>query len=67
MQALVFNGPGQKRLEDRPKPTANVMALTQGAAQLITHRFRLGDILDAYDTFAKAAETQALKVIIDAA
>ncbi|MGF6780164.1 threonine dehydrogenase-like Zn-dependent dehydrogenase [Paraburkholderia sp. GAS334] len=35
------------------------------AALLITHRFRLDDILDAYETFAHAAETQALKVIIE--
>jgi alcohol dehydrogenase len=33
---------------------------------LITHRFKLANILDAYDTFARAAHTQALKVIIDA-
>ncbi len=33
-------------------------------ARLITHRFSLGDILQAYDTFARAAETRALKVII---
>jgi len=32
--------------------------------RLITHRFRLDQILDAYDTFARAAETQALKVIV---
>ncbi|MCF8470737.1 MAG: zinc-dependent alcohol dehydrogenase family protein [Parvibaculum sp.] len=31
---------------------------------LVTHRFKLADILDAYDTFAHAADTQALKVII---
>jgi alcohol dehydrogenase len=33
---------------------------------LITHHFKLDRILDAYETFAHAAETQALKVIIDA-
>lgn len=33
---------------------------------LITHRFKLDNILDAYDTFAHAANTQALKVIIEA-
>ncbi|MFZ1103885.1 MAG: alcohol dehydrogenase, partial [Hyphomicrobiaceae bacterium] len=33
---------------------------------LITHRFRLSQILEAYDTFARAASTQALKVIIEA-
>jgi alcohol dehydrogenase len=32
---------------------------------LITHRFKLERILDAYDTFERAASTQALKVIID--
>jgi len=36
------------------------------AKQLITHRFKLGDILQAYDTFGKAADTKALKVIIEA-
>jgi alcohol dehydrogenase len=34
--------------------------------QLITHYFKLGQILDAYETFAKAAATRALKVIIEA-
>jgi alcohol dehydrogenase len=33
---------------------------------LITHRFKLDRILDAYDTFAHAANTKALKVIIEA-
>ena len=32
--------------------------------RLITHRFKLDQILDAYETFAHAAETHALKVII---
>jgi alcohol dehydrogenase len=36
------------------------------AARLITHRFKLGDILQAYDTFGKAADTKALKVTIEA-
>lgn len=33
---------------------------------LITHRFKLDRILDAYETFACAADTRALKVIIEA-
>ena len=33
---------------------------------LITHRFKLADILDAYATFGDAARTKALKVIISA-
>jgi alcohol dehydrogenase len=35
-------------------------------ASLITHRFTLEKILDAYDTFGRAAETRALKVLISA-
>ncbi len=34
--------------------------------RLITHRFSLDQILEAYDTFGRAAETKALKVIISA-
>ena len=36
------------------------------ARQLITHRFQLREILQAYETFGKAADTKALKVIIEA-
>jgi len=32
---------------------------------LITHRFKFGQILEAYETFAHAAKTRALKVIIE--
>ena len=41
-----------------------VNAKSLDPAPLITHRFSLDRILDAYDTFGRAAETQALKVII---
>jgi len=34
--------------------------------QLITHRFSFEHILEAYDTFGHAADTKALKVIIEA-
>jgi alcohol dehydrogenase len=33
---------------------------------LITHRFKLDRIIDAYETFGNAAKTKALKVIIKA-
>lgn len=36
------------------------------ATKLITHHFKLSDILKAYDAFGKAADTKALKVIIEA-
>ena len=35
--------------------------------QLISHRFQFNEMLKAYETFAHAAETQALKVIIEVA
>jgi alcohol dehydrogenase len=34
--------------------------------RLITHHFKLANILDAYETFGNAARTKALKVIIEA-
>lgn len=35
------------------------------AAKLITHRFKLDNVLDAYEAFGHAAETRTLKVIIE--
>lgn len=35
-------------------------------ARFISHRFALSDIIDAYDTFGRAPETKALKVILQA-
>ena len=32
--------------------------------QMITHRFALANILDAYDTFSRASETRSLKVLL---
>ncbi|MEO5867806.1 MAG: zinc-dependent alcohol dehydrogenase family protein [Sphingomonas sp.] len=36
------------------------------AKLLITHRFKLDQIVEAYDTFGNAAKTRALKVILEA-
>ena len=36
------------------------------AEQFISHRYPLGDIMTAYDTFSRAAETNALKVMLQA-
>jgi alcohol dehydrogenase len=33
--------------------------------KLIIHRFKLDDIQIAYDTFVRASETRALKVLIE--
>ena len=49
-----------------PMLLKTVQAKRIDAALMITHRFPLGQILQAYDTFGKAAETKALKVIIEA-
>ncbi len=35
------------------------------AGKLATHRFALEKIMDAYDTFSRAAETKALKVVLN--
>jgi alcohol dehydrogenase len=35
------------------------------AKKLITHRFKFDKVLEAYDTFDAAAETHALKVLIE--
>lgn len=37
------------------------------AAAMITHRFTMDEFPSAYDTFARAGETGALKVVITAA
>lgn len=36
------------------------------ADAFVSHHFALKDILDAYDTFGRAAETKALKVVLEA-
>ncbi|HEY9499072.1 MAG TPA: zinc-dependent alcohol dehydrogenase family protein [Terrimesophilobacter sp.] len=36
------------------------------ADQFVSHTFALDDIIDAYDTFGRAAETKALKIILNA-
>jgi len=47
-----------------PMLLKTVQAKKIDPTQLITHRFTLDRILDAYETFGKAASTKALKVII---
>ena len=34
------------------------------ASMMVTHRFKFDQFLEAYDTFGRAAETKALKVVI---
>jgi alcohol dehydrogenase len=49
-----------------PMLLKTVQARKLDPKQLITHHFKLDHILDAYDTFGRAAETHALKVILEA-
>jgi alcohol dehydrogenase len=49
-----------------PMLLKTVLAKKIDPTRLITHRFRLDQILEAYDTFGRAAHTHALKVIIAA-
>ena len=49
-----------------PMLLKTLLAKRIDAKQLITHRFRMADILQAYDTFGQAADTKALKVIVEA-
>lgn len=49
-----------------PMLLKTVQAGTLHPGQLITHHFRLADILDAYETFGRAAAHDALKVLITA-
>ena len=49
-----------------PMLLKTVIANKLTPAQLITHRFKLDHIDQAYDTFSHAASTQALKVLIEA-
>ena len=48
-----------------PMLLKTVQAKKIDPTRLITHRFKLDQILDAYDAFSRAAETRALKVIIE--
>lgn len=49
-----------------PMLTKTVKSKKIDPTRLITHHYKLDQILDAYDTFGRAAETGALKVIIAA-
>jgi alcohol dehydrogenase len=49
-----------------PMLLKTVLAKSLRPEQLITHRFALGDIAKAYDTFGNAAQERALKVLMTA-
>jgi alcohol dehydrogenase len=49
-----------------PQLLKSVVARKLDPATLVTHRFRLDDMMQAYDTFGRAADTHAVKVVIEA-
>ncbi len=49
-----------------PMLLKTVQARKVDPRRLITHRFKLDKIVDAYETFGHASETRALKVLIEA-
>jgi threonine dehydrogenase-like Zn-dependent dehydrogenase len=74
MKALVYRGPGFKALEEHPTRLVDtitthillkaVQAKKVDPNSLISHHFAFDRILDAYDTFGRASDTGALKVIV---
>lgn len=48
--------------------TSTLLKLTAGrqvdAARFITHHFAMNDFMEAYDVFARAGETGALKIVL---
>jgi len=71
MKALVYqNITLTTRLVDTVTTPMLLRMLAAGSLDsrpLATHRFRLDDIMRAYDTFANAAQEKALKVVLAAA
>ena len=72
MQETMTWSPGLKARTALPTASTTPMLLKTVQSKklepkrLITHRFRLDQILDAYETFGAAAKTHALKVLIEA-
>ena len=68
MRALVYHGPGYKTWQESPDPEITLMRLlTTGqidARRFITYHLGLDQFDEAYDVFARAADTGALKVVL---
>lgn len=63
-----FNATLTTRLVDAVTTPMLIGAVQSGRLQpgkLVAHRFAMGDILNAYDTFGKAARDGALKVVLN--
>jgi len=61
-----MEGPAARRKQrSRRRSLETVQSKRIDAKLLITHRFKLDRILRAYETFGNAADTTALKVIVE--
>ena len=59
------HGKVHPQFPNRARPTIDGdFAEIKRASVVGTHRFKFDQILEAYDAFSRAAETQALKVVI---
>ena len=47
-----------------PKLLNMLVAGQLNLESMVTHRFDLGDIMEAYDVFSRPAQTGALKVVL---
>ncbi|HZE29917.1 MAG TPA: hypothetical protein VE198_00590 [Actinoallomurus sp.] len=64
MRALVYHGPGEKAWEEVPKPQIIDDTDAVVRVRFVTHHFPLEDFIRAYEVFADAGETGALKVVL---
>jgi len=62
MKAIVYHGPGQKAWQEVPDPEITGGQINAG--RFITYHFGLDDFDEAYEAFAHAADTGALKVVL---
>jgi Zn-dependent alcohol dehydrogenase len=78
MKALVYHGPGRRSWEENITLTTRLvdtvttpmlLKVVQSGkvqpAKLVTHRFKLADVMKAYDVFGNAAKERALKVVLE--
>ena len=60
----ILDGSGEHRHPRHAAEDGRLSATRPG--RFISHRFKLEEIMDAYDVFANAAQTKALKVVLTA-
>jgi hypothetical protein len=72
MKGLVYGGPGVPYWTEIPDPgirdprdvIIQIVAGQLDLGHMVTHRFGLGDFMEAYDVFSDPAHSGALKVVL---